>query len=724
MKIKKSVSILLFLIIILLASPYVETASQSKEKGKESVSKSLSLKEAKTDKNKSQIELAKDVTASQSASAVKVFEGREIYGEGLKLYQEEKYGEAIEKLTEFVELYPTVEKYTENAFYLIADAHYNISKKDDTWYKATLDAYKTAVSKFPKSPKREMALLRMGKLYGNMKFYIEAKATYQTLINEYPKGKYAPQSLIYKAEILIDEKKYKDAHKQLERVLVIYPFSTVVRDATFKIADSYFIEKDYARAEELYREASQKWPTFPKANPMVMLNIGETYFMNGKYGDAREVFFNLINLFPSDASAAHAMLRIGDTYYKEGEKINAVLVYSEAISRYHDSEDIYSIRMRMANVGSETPNLVGVSAIFDYTPYNEPMNTYEDVIVKSPSEPLVQEAMFRKGSILSGENRYVEAIITFKDLLSKHPEEIKSEEVRASLRDTFFKIIDTYHTQKGFYTLLLAYYKNFAPFLKILKTEDIKDPKILFKIGDSYQHMGLYSRAVEIYDAALKYDSKGIYKRDISFRTGEAYYLEDRYADAESQLKKFISDYPDSPMADDARGIIGDSLYKQGKFKEAIAVYLLYARKKPKDFETAKIYINLAHSYKNIKNFQEAIDSYNKAIDILRLSKREDVRDIISEGEYQILDSLYKMGRYAEAVQTAERLAQAYPDDKKTGWALYIAADSYRQLKKEDKSMETLARIADMAKGDVLGNVATAEMKDLEWRGKYKELYK
>ncbi|MBI3814702.1 MAG: tetratricopeptide repeat protein [Nitrospinae bacterium] len=108
----------------------------------------------------------------------------------------------------------------------------------------------------------------------------------------------------------------------------------------------------------------------------------------------------------------------------------------------------------------------------------------------------------------------------------------------------------------------------------------------------------------------------------------------------------------------------------------------------------------------------------------MRLSKREDVRDIIAEGEYQILDSLYKMGRYAEAVQTAERLASAYPEDKKTGWALYVAADSYRQLKKEDKSMETLARIADIAKGEVLGNVASAEMKDLEWSGKYKELYK
>jgi TolA-binding protein len=665
----------------------------------------------------------KEASTPKTEQSFKKFEGRDMYNEGLKLYQDGKYEEAIAKLKEFISFYPDG-KYNENAFYLIADAYYNLAQKDDTINQSAIDAYKSATSKFPKSIKREMALLRIGKLYAKMKFYIEAKASLQNLINEYPNGKYAPQSLINKAEILMDEKRYKEAHKQLERVLVLYPFSTVVRDATFKIADSYFIEKDYIRAEELYREAVKKWPTFPKANPTVMSNLGETYFMNGKYADAREVFFDMINLFPTDASAVNAMLRIGDTYYKDGKNINAVLVYSEAISRYHDSPDIYSIRMKMANVGAETPNLVSGSAIFDYTPYVEPMNTYEDVIVKSPSEPLVQEAMFRKGSILSEENRYVEAIATFKDLLSKYPDEIRSEEVRASLRDTFFKIIDTYHTQKGFYTLLFAYYKNFAPFLKILKTEDIKDSKILFKIGDSYQQMGLYSKAVEIYDAALKYDSKGIYKKDITFRTGEAYYLEDRYADAEKQLTAFLKTYPDSEMADDARWIIGDCLYNQGKFKEAIAEYNLYIKKKPKEFKTAKVYYNLASSYKNLKAFQESINSYSHAIEILKLSKREDAQDIMVDGEYQILDSLFKMGRYVEAIETADRLSITYPDDKRTEWALYIAANSYERLKKEDKSIVTLTKLAEIAKGSLFGNIASAEIKNLEWKDKYKEFYK
>ncbi len=714
---KKSI-IILFLILILFSSPYTETASRLNEKPKESASnpppvtsKALPLPEVKIEPEKE--------GAVQPASTVKVFEGREIYKEGLKLYQEEKYEEAVAKLTEFAEIYPEG-KYGENALYLIADANYIISKKDETMYRSALDAYKTAVSKFPKSHKREMSLLRMGKLYEKLKFYIEAKASYQTLVNEYPKGKYAPQALIFRAEILIGEKRFKEAHKQLERVLILYPFSTVVRDATFKIADSYFIEKDYARAEELYREASQKWPTFPKANPLVMFNMGQTYFINGKYKDARNIFFDLINLFPQNESAASSMIRIGDTYYKEGRHADAVIVYAEVISRYPESEEIYSIRMKMADAGVEQPNLVGASFIFDYTPYMEPMNTYKDIIVKNPSAPLVQEAMFKKGNLLSAENRYVEAVMTFKHLLSLYPEDKMAEDVKSAMRAAFFKIIDTYHSQKGFYGLLLTYYKNFDPFLK-----DIKAPKILFEIGDSYQQMGLYGKSLETFEMVVKYDSKEIYKRDISLRTGEIYYLQDRYADAENQLKKFIADYPDSPMAEYARGVIGDSLYKQGKFKEAIAEYVIYVRKKPKDFDTAKIYLNLAHSYKNIKNFSDAISSYNKAIEIMRLSKREDVRDIISEGEYQILDSLYKMGRYAEAVQTAERLVRAYPDDRKTGWALYVAADSYRQLKKEDKSMETLAKIADIAKGEVLGDVASAEMKDLEWRGKYKEeLYK
>lgn len=664
----------------------------------------------------------KEAPPSTAAMPVTKFEGRDMYNEGLKLYQNGKQDEAIAKLKEFTSFYPEG-KFSENAFYLIADAYYNLAQKDDTKNQLTIDAYKSATYKFPKSSKREMALLRIGKLYANMKFYIEAKASLQTLINEYPNGKYAPQSLINKAEILMDEKKYKEAHKQLERVLVLYPFSTVVRDATFKIADSYFIEKDYIRAEELYRESVKKWPTFPKANPKVMFNIGETYFINGKYKDARDTFFDLINLFPKDEFAAHALARIGDTYHKDGKNLDAVFLYAEAISRYPESEDIYSIRMKMANVGVEAPNLVGSSVIFNYTPYIEPMNTYKDVIIKNPSEPQVQEAMFKKGSILSSENRYVEAIIAFKDLLSKYPEEIRTEEVKASIRDTFFKIIDTYHAQKGFYSLLLTYYKNFDPFLKILMTKDINDPKILFKIGDTYQQMGLYSKAIETYDAVLKYDSKGVYKRDISFRTGEVYYLQERYADAERQLRIFLKSYPDSEMADDARWIIGDSLYNEGKFKEAITEYNLYIKKRSKEFKTAKVYYNLASSYKNIKAFKESINSYKQAIEILKLSK-EDTQGIIVDGEYQILDSLFKMGRYVEAIETADKLAMTYPGDKRAEWALYIAANSYERLKKEDKSIVTLTKLAEIAKGGFYGNIASAEIKNLEWKNKYKDFYK
>ena len=664
------------------------------------------------------IKAAKKSADSPAAQPITKFEERDMYNEGLKLYQDGKYEEAIAKLKEFTSFYPEG-KFSENAFYLIGDAYYTFAQKDDTKYQLTIDAYKSATYKFPKSSKREMALLRIGKLYANMKFYIEAKASLQTLINEFPNGKYAPQSLINKAEILMDEKKYKEAHKQLERVLVLYPFSTVVRDATFKIADSYSIEKDYVRAEELYREAVKKWPTFPKSNPSVMFNMGMTYFKNGKYRDSREVFFDLINLFPRDTLAIKAMVGIGDTYKIEGRERDALFIYSEALIRYPEEEDINSIKIKMANIGVENPDLTPLNAVFDYKPYTEPMNTYQDIIEKHPSEAIAHEAMLKKGNLLAAENKYIDAVVTFKNLLSKYPEGKIAEESKASIRATFLKMIDTYHSQKGFYTLLLTYYKNFDPFLK-----DIRDPKILYEIGDSYYQMGLYNKALETFDSVLKYDLNGTYKINITFKTGHIYYLQDKYNDAERQLQIFLKNYPDSEMTDDARWIIGDSLYNQGKFKEAITEYNSYIRKKPKEFKTAKVYYNLASSYKNINAFHESINSYRQAIEILKLSKREDVQSIIVDGEYQTLDSLFKTGRYVEAIETADRLSITYPSDKRTEWALYIAANSYERLKKEDKSIVTLTKLAEIAKGGFYGNIASAEIKNLEWKNKYKEFYK
>ncbi|MFV1952061.1 MAG: tetratricopeptide repeat protein [Nitrospinota bacterium] len=644
-------------------------------------------------------------------------EERDMYRNCLKLFQEKRYGDAKSGLQSFMDKYQE-SKFAGDAAFLIGDSYYNIARKTGEYLPA-VKAYKSAMRRYQDSDKIDLALYRMGRSYRKMKLITEAKASYEEILDSYPKGKFASRARLNKADILLEEKKFKMAYRELKKIVSLYPFSRIAGDATFKIANSLYKSNDFISAELIYEEANKRWPTYPKAHPEVMFNMGQIYFKNGRLGKARNIFFVLINLYPVSDISRKALMVTGDIYSMEGMEKESLKVYSEAILRGPNSDEAYYGKIRMADMGMEKPDIKVTDIIFDYTPYYSPMDTYKEIAERKPSD-LTGEALLKKGIALSKQKRYTEAIQVFRDVVTGYPDTRFSKEGIFSLQKTFYKLVDTYHSQEGFLPVLLAYHKNLEPYLR-----DITDVESLFQIGESYQKIGLYDAAIDRYRRAMALDLKGVYSDRLVFKTGESYLLQENYTDAERVLKEFFKRFSKSSYLPHARLSLGDTFYRQARFKEAAGEYRTLINTYPKDQKISEIYYYLGNSYKKSNKFDMAIDAYKKSISSFTAAtfRGKKAPDYISDSYFEIGDCLYKDKKYPAAIEAFQRAIKLYPEDERYTWALYFIGDSYRRLKKKDNAIAVFSDIVKDFKGELIGEIADRDIKSIKWEEKYKEYF-
>ncbi|MDI6804535.1 MAG: outer membrane protein assembly factor BamD [Bacteroidota bacterium] len=114
----------------------------------------------------------------------------ELWKSSESLLQEQKYAEAIEKLTEIVKKYPKGEKAAEAQF-LIA-ALYNNDLHD---FEKAIAEYKKFVELFPDNPQVPKTMFLIGFVYNNqLHNFDSAKIAYEAFLEKFPHHELAPSA--------------------------------------------------------------------------------------------------------------------------------------------------------------------------------------------------------------------------------------------------------------------------------------------------------------------------------------------------------------------------------------------------------------------------------------------------------------------------------------------------------------------------------------------------
>jgi tol-pal system protein YbgF len=114
--------------------------------------------------------------------------------------------------------------------------------------------------------------------------------------------------------------------------LATLPPSASPRDE-YDLAYGYMLRKDYALAEETFRNFLSRYPTDRLAGDATYW-FGESLFQRQRYRDAAEAFLNVSTKFESSAKAPDALLRLGQSLAALGEKEAACASLGEVLRKF------------------------------------------------------------------------------------------------------------------------------------------------------------------------------------------------------------------------------------------------------------------------------------------------------------------------------------------------------------------------------------------------------
>ena len=110
-------------------------------------------------------------------------------------------------------------------------------------------------------------------------------------------------------------------------------------------------------------------------------------------------------------------------------------------------------------------------------------------------------------------------------------------------------------------------------------------------------------------DAKVKPEIKQAEKQ--LFRKGNDLYNDENYVDAEVQYKKALEQ---NPNYEKANYNLGNAIYQQNRFKEALPLYDLVSKTTESKLNKAESFHNIGNSMMKEKQYDKAVDAYKNAL--------------------------------------------------------------------------------------------------------------
>jgi tol-pal system protein YbgF len=101
----------------------------------------------------------------------------------------------------------------------------------------------------------------------------------------------------------------------------------------YDLAYGYVLHKDFALAEQTFRDFLHKYPS-DRLAPEAQYWLGESLFQDKQYRDAAESFLTVSTKYENTARAPDALLRLGQSLAALGEKEAACASLGEVLRKY------------------------------------------------------------------------------------------------------------------------------------------------------------------------------------------------------------------------------------------------------------------------------------------------------------------------------------------------------------------------------------------------------
>ena len=676
-------------------------------------------------------EQLQEITLKDEKEKLKV--GWEDYQKALTLYQSKKFNDytiklesepdpetqetteieknepgAITLFRNYVKEYPN-SPLLPNILYLLAESEFKVawfSKNPN--YESALASYQYATRKFPKSRFYDHALYKIGYIFDEIGYSLEARALYNEGINRNKKSLYNKVRKDSLANMLLKENRYDEAYQAFEKILKTSPKNDGARKAILKIGNHYFDQNNFIPALKLYEEYARRWPSEYNKNENMSFNMAEIYFKKRDYRKARKFYFDMINMNPSSKKAHKALNRVGDVYLLQGKQMDALSVFDQSAKLDPENRESQYGKIRMADIGIRYPTLPVNDVVFDVNTYFEPLKTYNTILETAKDIEILSEATLSKGIALLKEQNYLKAIQEFKKLLPLGEESKFSRDAAKYIYQSLVFLVDGYAKQGGVLPILYSY-SDYAS----LSIGKIKNLKTLLQIGEAYQSLGMLPEAVRFYEKVKQLDTRKIHNDRIFFNLGQIHYDRKNYKEAELVARTFLKNFPRSKRILDSMKLLAKSLHRQSRHDDALQTYQNILENFSKGSSEVHYLIATLEASRNQN--PEAIDAYKKSIATFDRTQKT-IPDYTKDAYYKLGNLLYQEGEYTESIDAFNTAIKLFPDHSHRSWSEFILADALKKIKNSQQASVQFNQLIKSKSGnELMKKAAQSQLKIMAW---------
>ncbi len=571
---------------------------------------------------------------------------------------------------------------------------------DDGFYDIAIRYLDQFFQQYPDSDKAIQAKLLVGQCYFFQNQYLKAYETFQSL-SAYPN--FQDATLFWLGETYLKGSDYKQAEKNYKQLLELYPTSSYVPQALYSLGWVAFEQKNYKTAQDIFFKLIRSFPSHTLREDASFKAAECSYYL-GEYSSATKYFQDYLEAFVHSPRQAQVHFYIGESYYYLNDYLTASTFYAKAaeissdvkiillskislgwcyvkLKRYELAQKTFAQARTLAeekNALSDDIYLGQASLYSEMAEHSKAIEAYSQLISQFPSSSRLAEAYLGKANNLYILQDYQGALVEYRNIIDKFAQIPEREEL---VEKAYFGLAWTY-LRAGQTELAIEYFKNIMNQTK----SKVSQVSALVQLGDAYQDIANYERAIEIYDQILKEFPDSPYADYAQFRQGVALLKTEKIEAANLSFKTLEANFKDSKFLTDAQYFLGVAAYKQGDWTTA-QQYMEKYLASPEgtgEFSAEANYI-LALSLFNRSEYKKSL-----AVSQQLIKDFPSNTSIVRNTEKNIAQSLYKLNQAEAAIAKYYDLIKQYPNSSVAEDALEWLGSYYFDSTDFPKAVEIL----------------------------------
>lgn len=257
-----------------------------------------------------------------------------------------------------------------------------------------------------------------------------------------------------------------------------------------------------------------------------------------------------------------------------------------------------------------------------------------------------------------------------------------------------------------------------APPPKLELTEEQRKAEESFSLADGLYRKGFYDRAVEQFLAFVQQYPTHANAPLALLQAGEAYFAQEKYAEAIPLYERATKEYPNSDEMDEAAYRIGYCKYHQGDYQGAIAALNELLGKAPDSQHKAAALYWMGESHYELQQYDEAIKVYAES------RRAAPQGQFAAWATYSVGMSNLKLGNPQQAMQSFQLVVDEYGDSPVAAESEIRLADALDAAGQKQEALAMYRRVIERGDRDF----APQALEGLAWlhfdNGNYAEARK